>query len=37
MSGRVGQGLVALQLVLDVGQDLFGVGAGGGGDQNARI
>jgi len=32
----VGQGLVAFQLVLDVGQDLLGVGAGGGGDQRER-
>jgi hypothetical protein len=33
----VGQGLVTFQLVLDVGQDLLGVGAGGGGDQPSMI
>jgi hypothetical protein len=32
----VGQGLVTFQLVLDVGQDLLRVGAGGGGDQRER-
>jgi hypothetical protein len=36
MSGQGGQGLLRFQLVLDVRQDLLGVGAGGGGDQNAR-
>jgi len=32
----VRQGLVTFQLVLDVGQDLLGVGSGGGGDQRER-